>query len=418
MYTKPNTQWAQVDQEGRLIISREIAERYGLHPGARLRIETEPNVIRLHRPVTHLAKVYIEPTNLCNLDCRTCMRNIWDEQSGQMSEELYDRILENIHQFSPLPSIFFSGIGEPLFHKRTVDWVAKAKAMGIKVELITNGTLLNAKRSRQLIDSGLDTIWISIDGATPESYDDVRLGAELPKVIENISLLRRLRKGGHHPQPVIGIAFVAMRRNIHELPEIIRLGRRLGAKRFMVSNVLPYSEDMQEQTLYNRTLRNITYLPSDWTPTLSLPRMDIDETTKDAFLNALDSGCNVELAGHNLGGANDVCTFIESGSISIGWDGSVSPCPPLLHNHVGYLHGKKRFSRKHVVGKIQEKSLQDLWLDDEYVTYRERVQSFAFAPCTPCGGCELTDDNEEDCFGITHPACGSCLWAQGVIQCP
>jgi hypothetical protein len=46
------------------------------------------------------------------------------------------------------------------------------------------------------------------------------------------------------------------------------------------------------------------------------------------------------------------------------------------------------------------------------------VQSFAFPPCTYCGGCEMSISNQEDCFGNHFPACGGCLWAQGVVQCP
>jgi hypothetical protein len=62
--------------------------------------------------------------------------------------------------------------------------------------------------------------------------------------------------------------------------------------------------------------------------------------------------------------------------------------------------------------------LENLWLDEEYVAYRERLHNFAFAPCTFCGGCELSEENMEDCFSNPAPVCGVCLWAQGVIQCP
>lgn len=41
-----------------------------------------------------------------------------------------------------------------------------------------------------------------------------------------------------------------------------------------------------------------------------------------------------------------------------------------------------------------------------------------YSPCHVCGGCQLLEKNEEDCYGNTFPACGGCLWAQGVIQCP
>jgi hypothetical protein len=53
-----------------------------------------------------------------------------------------------------------------------------------------------------------------------------------------------------------------------------------------------------------------------------------------------------------------------------------------------------------------------------YVAYRQRVQNFAFAPCTACGGCDLSEANLEDCLGNEFPVCGGCLWAQAVIQCP
>jgi MoaA/NifB/PqqE/SkfB family radical SAM enzyme len=413
-----STLWAQVDENGRLIIPTEVSERFGLQPGARLRVDQQANAIHLHRPATNLAKVYIEPTNQCNLNCRTCIRHAWEEATGMMSDESFAKLMTGISHVDPTPLVSFGGLGEPLSHPRITEWVRQAKALGATVELITNGTLLSEENSRALIDAGLDVLWVSIDGATPESYADVRLGAELPQVIENMVRFRRLRPWGHLPKPVIGVAFVAMKRNIDDLPKIIALGRRFDAKRFMVSNVLPYTAEMQAETLYTGTLKALTYIPSPWLPSLSLPRMDIDESTKEAFLGVLTSGCNIEFSGYNLGGANDVCTFIASGAISVGWRGDVSPCPPLLYNHTSYLHGKPRFSRRHVIGNINRQDLSEIWMDPEYVAYRERVLSFAFAPCTPCAGCELTESNDLDCYGVAHPACGSCLWAQGVIQCP
>jgi DNA-binding transcriptional ArsR family regulator len=94
------------------------------------------------------------------------------------------------------------------------------------------------------------------------------------------------------------------------------------------------------------------------------------------------------------------------------------PCPPLLHNHTSYLRNRKRLSQRHLIGNIAERALLDLWNDSDYAAYRERVQGFAFPPCSFCGGCEMLEANQEDCLGNGFPACGGCLWAQGVIQCP
>ncbi len=411
--------WAQVDEQGRLVLPPETVNRYGLEPGARLRIDSETNSLRLHRPVTQLAKVYIEPTSRCNIACRTCMRNTWDETMGGMGEETFERVLDGLRAIGSRPTVMFAGIGEPTSHPRIVEMVRRVKEIGCGVELTTNGTILNARRSRQLIDAGLDVLWVSLDGATPESYEDVRLGALLPEVIENINVFRSSRRTwSYRPKPEIGIAFVAMQRNINDLPKVIELGRSLGATRFSVSNVLPYTQEMRAETLYERTLKDITYMSSVWLPTLNLPKMDINDSTRDAFFAASKSGCSVTFAGNKLSGANDVCVFVESGAMAIGWDGGVSPCPPLLHNHTTHLRRRERKLNRHLIGNIHQRDLIDLWNDPEYVAYRERVHSFAFAPCTFCGGCEMLDSNVEDCLGNKFPVCGGCLWAQGVIQCP
>lgn len=412
------SQWAHVDEAGRLVLPPEVARRLGLTPGAEMRIETTANGLRLHRPITHLAKLYIEPTTACNLMCRTCFRNAWEEPGGSMSEETFAAILDGLSELDAVPTVHFGGIGEPLFHPRTIEWIGRVKQLGGRVELITNGTLLTEARSRALIAAGLDLLWVSIDGATPESYADVRLGAELPGVIANLSLFRKLRRGAHHPKPEIGIAFVAMKRNIAELPQVLQLGLQLGARHFMVSNVQPTTADLQDEALYTRSMHDLAYLPSATVPRLSLPKMDLDEITRAALFQAFNSGYNVSYVGANWGNSNDVCTYIESGSMSVAWNGDVSPCWPLLHTHTSYLHGKPRRSVRHIIGNVRERSLLDLWLDEAYVAYRRRVQSFAFPPCTFCGGCDVSGANEEDCFDNPAPVCGGCLWAQGLVQCP
>ena len=417
--TKSTAAWAEVDEHGRLVLPPEVAEQYGLHPGAKIRLDEGHNFVKMHRPVTHLTKVYIEPTVACNLDCITCFRNSWDQPIGRMTDETFERIFAGLRELSPTPSVYFGGIGEPLFHPKTVEWIRRIKELDVKVELITNGTILNEKKAQQLIDVGLDVLWVSLDGATPESFADVRMGAELPVILENLRRLFKMRKGGHFPKPEIGVAFVAMKRNIDDLPKIIKMGHTFGAKYYSVSNVQPVTEAMQSERLYLRTMRNIAYLPSPMLPKLSLPKMDFNEDTQAALTEAFNSGCNVSFAGNNWGGANNVCNFVESGTMSIAWTGDVSPCWPLMHTHTSYLHGRPRLTKKHIVGNVREQSLNEVWNDAEYVAYRERLHNFVFAPCTFCGGCDLSESNEEDCLGnTTFPVCGGCLWAQGIVQCP
>jgi MoaA/NifB/PqqE/SkfB family radical SAM enzyme len=414
------TAWAEVDETGRLIIPPEVARQYGLNPGSKVRLDEGQNFIRMHRPVTHLTKIYIEPTVACNLDCITCFRNAWEQPIGRMTDETFEHIFNSLKQMDPAPDVYFGGIGEPLFHKKTVEWIRRIKQeLGVKVELITNGTILTEKISRELIDTGLDTLWVSIDGASPESFADVRMGAELPSIIANMRRLVKMRAPGHYPKPEIGVAFVAMKRNIAELPKVIEIGKSIRAKYFSVSNLQPPTEDMQADRLYTQATRNIAYLNAARLPRISLPKMDFNEETSDALFSVFNSGLNVSYAGNNWSGANDVCNFVENGTMSIAWTGDVSPCWPLMHTHMSYLHGKPRLAKKHVIGNVTQRPLLDLWLDPDYQAYRERLHNFAFAPCTFCGGCDLSETNEEDCLGNDiAPVCGGCLWAQGIIQCP
>lgn len=425
MRLKPEL-YARVDDEGRLVLPPEVISRFGLKPCTRVLVDEGGNDLRLRKPVTHLSKVYIEPTNRCNLECRTCLRNVWDEPSGEMSSATFARIIEGLRSFSPPPTVFFGGFGEPLSHPGIVEMVARVKALGITVELITNGTLLTQELSLRLIGAGLDMLWVSLDGATPESYADVRLGAALPEVLANLADLRRIRWGDYAPpfgfdqhlNPQIGVVFVAMKRNIADLPAVIRLGNEIGASRFLVTNVLPYTPEMYDEILYLRALTDTIYQPTHWGARMKLPKIDVNETTREALFRVMRGGHSIIFAGAGFDESNDRCPFVESGATAISWEGNLSPCLPLLHSYKTYLNSWVRYLKRYVIGNVSERDLKVLWNAPEYVTLRERVQKFDFSYCTFCGGCDLIESNEEDCFGNPFPTCGGCLWAQGVIQCP
>ena len=145
--------WAEVDGEGRLVLPPEVVSEFDLKPGCRVRVDQVKNHVRLHRPVTQLTKVYVEPTVACNLECITCFRNEWESPMGRMSDATFQSILDGLKALDPIPDVYFGGIGEPLHHPKTPSWIAQAKAMGTKVELITNGTTLTEEISRELIDA-------------------------------------------------------------------------------------------------------------------------------------------------------------------------------------------------------------------------------------------------------------------------
>jgi MoaA/NifB/PqqE/SkfB family radical SAM enzyme len=408
----------RIDDQGHLVLPPDLVEQFGLVDGAVVRVEERGDAIALGRSSASLARVYVEPTTLCNLLCRTCIRNVWDEPPGLMSPETFARVIDGVRGLSPLPTVFFGGFGEPFAHPDLLAMLAEAKSVGCAVELITNGTRLDEETRRELVRIGLDRLWVSIDGATPESYADVRLWDALPQVTQDLARLREERTAHGSGLPRLGIAFVAMKRNIADLPEVIRLGQRLGADRYSVSNVLAHTPEMREQVLYARSIDAEEVEPSAWAPEVSLPRMDVDEQTVERLARMKVGRNGRSLPGRAGSGEANTCPFVEKGSVSVRWDGAISPCLPLLHTHRSYLDFRPRTSHAFAVANVNERSLGEAWSDLAFVELRERLLAFDFAPCTVCNSCDMADENLEDCFGSPTPACGGCLWAQGFIRCP
>ena len=143
-----NEYWVEVDEQGRLVLPLEVAEHYGIQPGTQMRLKESSKNLHLQRPITHLAKVYVEPTSRCNLNCQTCIRNAWDESQGNMAGGTFDLLIKNLAALPFRPDVFFGGFGEPLLLPNIAEMIARAKKVAGKVELITNGILLTEQRSR------------------------------------------------------------------------------------------------------------------------------------------------------------------------------------------------------------------------------------------------------------------------------
>ena len=403
---------AHVDEQGRLVLPDEFTQGNGLRPGSAVSLRITREGLVLRPPLSQLQKVYIEPTSRCNLSCRTCIRNAWNEPLGHMDAATFERVLAGLAGLQPRPTIFFGGFGEPLMHPDIAHMVERAAGIAAHVELITNGILLKQQVSADLINAGLGTLWISLDGASPESYADVRLSNSLDGVLENIAAYRDQYRRLHGDEPDIGAVFVAMRRNIDELPPLVRQSTRLGISRYMVTNVLPYTPEMCGEVLYQHAVDDWGGAPSPWNPSVDMPQIDLNPITRETLLKlrAMQPGSQAE--------RRNTCPFVEQRSMSIAWDGSVSPCLALLHAHTSYLFDIQRSVQPQRMGNVNSQPLMEIWRSEEYTRFRQKVEDFDFSPCTICAGCEMAEGNQEDCFGNSFPTCGGCLWARGVVRCP
>ena len=190
--------------------------------------------------------VQIEPVGQCNLRCQMCP--IQFRQDGPpygppafMPFETFTRLID---QFPHIKQLHLQGLGEPMMHPRFFEMVQYAAARGIRVTTNTNLTLLNTRRAAECVASGLETIYVSIDGATAETYERIRVRAHHDRVMNNLQLLLQAREG--HALPHLWIVMVIMRNNFSELPALVRLAKDWQAEGLSVQHL---AHDFQESSL-------------------------------------------------------------------------------------------------------------------------------------------------------------------------
>ena len=206
----------------------------------------------------------IEPVGQCNLRCQMC--SIQFRQDGPpygppafMAFETFTNIID---QFKGLEDLHLQGLGEPMMHPRFFDMVEYAAQKGVRVSTNSNLTLLNERRAERCIKSGLDTLSISIDGVSAETYERIRVRAHFERVVGNLERLLAIKQRQGSSLPHLRLVMVIMRQNLHELPDLVRLAHRWSVESIFVqhlchdfgeaslpSHYLPMRDFVQEQTL-------------------------------------------------------------------------------------------------------------------------------------------------------------------------
>jgi MoaA/NifB/PqqE/SkfB family radical SAM enzyme len=134
----------------------------------------------------------------------------------------FDDFTKLVDEFDGLEELHLQGLGEPMMHPRFFEMVAYATGKGATVSTNSNLTLVNERRAEALVTSGLARLHVSVDGATPEMYERIRVRSKLAKVVRSLELLRsaRVRLQANHPS--VHMVSVIMRQNLHELPDLVR----------------------------------------------------------------------------------------------------------------------------------------------------------------------------------------------------
>ncbi|HBG60278.1 MAG: hypothetical protein A2Y03_03840 [Omnitrophica WOR_2 bacterium GWF2_38_59] len=152
-------------------------------------------------------RLVIEISNACNLKCSMCPRNNMERKVEFMTSQAFESIIKDNKE--TLEFVSLNGYGEPLMHPELSRFLNICKTYKIKSGISTNCTLLDEKRSRELLENPPDLIILAIDGATSETYEEVRVGAKFDIVIKNVKRFLGMRKG-YNKKPFVVLQFIYM----------------------------------------------------------------------------------------------------------------------------------------------------------------------------------------------------------------
>jgi radical SAM protein with 4Fe4S-binding SPASM domain len=177
--------------------------------------------------------LFWETTAGCNLECIHCRR--LDVSQELMKSDLNTQealqFVRNLASFAK-PILVLSG-GEPLFRPDIFQIATHARDQGLTVALATNGTLIDERMANAIVDSGIQRVAISIDGADEVTHDSFR--RQPGSLAAALNGFRHLRRLGMSMQ----INCTVTRHNVHQIETLYASARELGADALHMFMLVP-----------------------------------------------------------------------------------------------------------------------------------------------------------------------------------
>lgn len=208
--------------------------------------------LRLYGDPGRPTQIHLCPTDRCNLTCRQC--DIWRIDPGpELSTEEWKRVLEECAHLCGPASLNFAG-GEPFTRPDLVPLIAHSTALGFTVSANSNGLLVDRTLAEQLRDAGLDILYLSLDGASPDSHDRIR---NRPGGFERV--LRACDALDAVQGPRVVLAAILHRLSVPEAQEMLALARSRGYSIVFQPLYQTFAEPF-DLTWYQRS----PWMPQDW----------------------------------------------------------------------------------------------------------------------------------------------------------
>jgi MoaA/NifB/PqqE/SkfB family radical SAM enzyme len=316
--------------------------------------------------------VYLEVTNRCNLLCETCPRTFEAlEPPADMSWGLFTAIVD---QLPGLARAVLHGVGEPMLVKSLPRMIRYLKERGVYVLFNTNGTLLAPRKRRELIDTGLDELRVSLDAAEAQSFFKVRGKNFFDRIVRNVGEFTALQKEIGAATPRVSLWLTGLKETVAQLPDFVRLAARIGVREVYLQRLV--FDDLGRGLMREQS--------------------SLFETTQQQEEAAIAAA---QVLGHSLGvtidasGATEPGTSLKRGEGEAPWSACRRPWSLMYFT----AHGRALpcciapFSARgydtYTLGDATQQSLREIWNGNAYQDFRAAL--VGDVPPRPCQNCGL-----------------------------
>jgi len=268
-----------------------------------------------------------------------------------MEKQTFEKILPFLDQ---IEEVTLFGYGESLEHKDfSLFFETISTFQTLRTYLLTNGDLLD-NYIDVLVEGGLDFLAISMDGASQETYEFLRPGLSYEKIIRNVQMIQKRKKALGRKRPFLRFSFVGMKRNIHELPELIRMAAGLGVPEVRFCFLVAHDERFFRESLFSypdlcrEILDKARQIAQETRVRLVFPYIEADASGSEPFHRKCSAPWR---------------------DFFIGVDGTVRPC----------------MISKQILGDVTKQDIPEIFNGRAFRELRERVNSAS--PPEDCRTC-------------------------------
>ena len=309
-------------------------------------------------------RIVIEPTNLCNLRCRMCGQS-WRKFRGSYLD------FETVKKIEPaLPLIkeaVLFGWGEPLIYPKFRQLFELVSSYPIGTYFTTNGTRLSDETAAMLVERELDYLGISFDGASEETYNGIRRYSDFNKVLAGVKRVIEYKNKLDKHKPYTRFTMVLMKKNLLELPSLIKLASEIGLDEVRALYLVAYSKEMIEQSLF---------FDKEMIPSVFEEAAETAEKLGIKLRLPPIIGQPISFNGRSAGYKNCPRPFDD---MFVQADSKVRPC----------------VISSDIMGDFKNQTFEEIWNGSKYVAFRKKIKSNnPPASCKACHQCNFLNIND------------------------